>query len=41
MVVEILNTKSTYNTLELTSGRITYDGPGRDHDHDIAQENRP
>jgi energy-coupling factor transport system ATP-binding protein len=27
--------------VELTGGRITYDGPGRDHDHDIAQGNRP
>jgi energy-coupling factor transport system ATP-binding protein len=27
--------------IELTAGRITYDGPGRDTDRDIAQGNRP
>jgi energy-coupling factor transport system ATP-binding protein len=27
--------------VELTAGRITYDGPGRETDRDVAQENRP
>ena len=27
--------------IELTAGRITYDGPGRETDRDVAQENRP
>ena len=27
--------------IELTSGRITYDGPGRESDHDVAQGNLP
>jgi len=27
--------------IELTRGRITYDGPGRETDRDVAEENRP
>jgi len=27
--------------IELTRGRITYDGPGRETDRDVAEENQP